>query len=44
MWSFWGANIVKGLCLGIEVEEVDGDEYLIISLVVFQIIFINDYA
>jgi len=33
-------NLIKGLMAGIEYEELDGAEYLIINLVLIQIIFI----
>ena len=33
-------NLIKGLMLGVEYEELEGDEYLIINLGIIQIIFI----
>jgi hypothetical protein len=33
-------NLIKGLMAGVEYEELDGDEYIIINLFVIQIIFI----
>lgn len=33
-------NLIKGLMLGVEYEELEGDEYLIINLGLVQIIFI----
>jgi hypothetical protein len=33
-------NLIKGLMLGVEYEELEGDEYLIINMLLIQIIFI----
>jgi hypothetical protein len=33
-------NWIKGLMAGVEYEELEGDEYLIINLFIIQIIFI----
>lgn len=33
-------NLIKGLMLGVEYEELDGDEYIIINMLLIQIILI----
>jgi hypothetical protein len=33
-------NLIKGLMLGVEYEELDGDEYIIINMLLIQIIFV----
>jgi hypothetical protein len=33
-------NLIKGLMFGVEYEELDNDEYLIINMGLIQIIFI----
>ena len=39
MWSLWEVALVKGFCVGIEYEDLDGTEYLIVSLLFIQFIF-----
>jgi hypothetical protein len=40
MIELYSINLIKGVMLGIEFEDLDGDEFLIIDLFIIQIIFI----
>ena len=40
MIELHSVNLIKGLMLGVEYEELEGDEYLIINMMLVQIIFI----
>lgn len=39
--SLEGINIITGFMLGVQLAEVEGDEYLIISLGIIEIIFVK---
>lgn len=40
MIELHSVNLIKGFMVGVEYEELDGDEYLIVDLGLIQIIFI----
>lgn len=40
MVELHAANLIAGVVFGVQYEEIEGDNYLIVSLGVFELIFI----
>jgi hypothetical protein len=40
MFELYSCNLIAGVVFGVQYEKVEGDDYLIVSLGVFELIFI----